>query len=38
METVGESLKDMDFNLYQGLRERGKTSLNEMGRRKGEET
>lgn len=33
MEAVGISLKGMDVNLYQGIREGGKMTLNEMGGR-----
>lgn len=38
MEVVGVSLKGVDVNLYQGIREGGKTTLNEMGGREGGET
>lgn len=33
MEAVGVSIKGMDVNLNQGVREGGKTTLNEMRRR-----
>lgn len=38
MEVVGVSLKGMDANLYQDIREGGKITLNKMGGREEGET